>query len=402
MAAAWPWLGLGAGSISLAEAGLLLRSPFCRGAMDERGSRALLDAELRSRGYLHIRPELLRSLASHREKGEPAAFACPQLLRSLQRWPECPDEQPPSGWSYTFSELLHAAGWPGERPLDSAEYQAVEAWKGLLSDFATLDSVLPALSYRNALTRLRALADEQLFQPENTGAPIQIMGALEAAGTQFDILWIAGLHDGAWPVNRTPHPFLPLHLQRDNALPHSSAARELARARQMTERLFASAAEIICSYPEVERDQELRPSPLIASLQKLELAELALPHYPVFTDIYAEHRPVLEVFTDHRAPALPRGIEQTGGTAVLKPKRPVPFRPSPASALGRVAWAKPRRVWTAATAAISFTMRWNRSGARSAPMRSCAPARRSSAKPWFAKPYSARLPVMPATSLPLR
>ena len=72
--------------------------------------------------------------------------------------------------------MLRALGWPGDRPSSSEEHQAIEAWNEALSTFATLDTVLPELDYERALRELRRLAEGTTFQPEDEGAPVQIMG----------------------------------------------------------------------------------------------------------------------------------------------------------------------------------------------------------------------------------
>ena len=100
----------------------------------------------------------------------------------------CAKRQHPSEWSAAFSKLLQRAGWPGDRPLNPAEHQAVEHWKNLLSELAALDVVLPRITYGQALQRLRRIAHDRRFAPRDEGAPVQIMDMLEAAGSQFDAL----------------------------------------------------------------------------------------------------------------------------------------------------------------------------------------------------------------------
>ena len=150
------------------------------------------------------------------------------------------------------------AGATATRP---AEHQPWSYWKNLLSALAALDVVLPRLTYGQALQRLRGIAHEQRFAPRDEGAPVQIMDIFEAAGSQFDALWIAGLHGGAWPSVARPNPFLPLSLQRQAEMPHSSPDRELHYARRVTARLLASAPEVVCSYPLFSGEEQLRASP---------------------------------------------------------------------------------------------------------------------------------------------
>ena len=252
-------LEFGLGPLTLPQAGMLLRSPFLGGAEDEWNQRALLDAKLRRNGSWDVTVSSLRD----------AAGTCPQLQRILRLFEKelrkLPEEQLASNWSRDFSRLLESLGWPGDRTLNSREFQTREAWQSLLSKLTALDLAAPPLSFGEALDRLRELAAATVFQVENEGAPVQIMGILEASGLRFDHLWIMGLHDDALPAPASPNPFLPVSLQREFRLPHSSAERELEFSARLVERLLASAPDIVLSYPEAEGDRALQPSPLVAS-----------------------------------------------------------------------------------------------------------------------------------------
>ncbi len=79
---------------------------------------------------------------------EEISFEVEAVRRAFPAMAKAADElrerQHPSEWSAAFSKLLQHAGWPGDRPLNPAEHQAVEHWKNLLSELAALDVVLPA------------------------------------------------------------------------------------------------------------------------------------------------------------------------------------------------------------------------------------------------------------------
>ncbi len=231
------------------EFGMLLRSPFI--TLD-RTRVAALETNLRRQGT----DEVSVQLPKVRE-------AFPALAAMAGR---LPNQQQPRQWSATFSKLLGAAGWPGERTLSDEEASAVEQWKDLLSDLAALDLVLGLVSFAEALTRLRGIAAQCQLARNDTDAPIQILDLQEAVGLRFDAFWIAGLHGSVWPAPPRPTPFLPLALQRAAGTPHGSPERELAYARQLTEGLFAAASEVVVSYPLAAGEETLRPSPLIDSL----------------------------------------------------------------------------------------------------------------------------------------
>ena len=170
------------------------------------------------------------------------------------------------------------------------------------------------MEYDEALSRLRRLAAGSPFAAGDEGAPIQIMDMLEAAGSRFDSLWIAGLHDREWPPPARPNPFLPLALQRLAGAPQSSAERELKYARRLTERLMQSAPAVICSHPTHSGEEPLRISSLIAHLP--EAGPVATITPTIAESQYAAATPLGERPSES-APALPPGTSQAGGMSVL-------------------------------------------------------------------------------------
>jgi len=298
-------LGIKSG-LRIGEAGMLLRSPFL-GIDKTQASR--LYAELRRQGIEKISFDV-----------EAVRRAFPAMVKAAN---ELRERQHPSEWSAAFSKLLQRVGWPGARPLNPAEHQTVEHWKNLLSELAALDAVLPRMTYGDALRWLRRIAHGRRFAARDEGAPVQIMDMLEAAGSQFDALWIAGLHGGVWPEAPRPNPFLPLSLQRSAGMPHSSPERELAYARRVTERLLASATEVVCSYPLFSGEEKLRVSPLIETLP--EASEFKVLFESTLRRIFAASVP-LEVQPVGQAPELAPGTVQSGGMGVLADQAACPFR----------------------------------------------------------------------------
>ena len=340
-------LSLVADPLPLATIGNLLRSPFLGLAQTEASRRAQLDAALRETGRPEISLRRLQRAADARgTDGQPAHSACPLLLKLLRAFEQArralPHRQSLSDWARSSTTLLRALGWPGERALSSAEYQAIGAWEDALCALAALDRVEPELRASEALSRLRRIT-AAVFQPEAADAPIQILGVLEAAGGSFDHLWIMGMHDEAWPRAARPNPLLPAVMQRVTGVPHASAQRELEYARNVTRRLLASAPETIVSHPMRDGDRDLFASPLIASLAKISVDELK-----VFTgDDWAAniYRSVdaadIEVLVDDVGPAFATPARAPGGTALLRDQAACPFRAFARHRLGAQAIEEP-------------------------------------------------------------
>ncbi|AEJ00937.1 putative DNA repair protein [Nitrosomonas sp. Is79A3] len=312
-----------------------LRSPFLDGGETEMSQRALLDARIRRYAEPLITMDRLVTLVQ--QAGGQAN--CPVLLQRLSalvtfRQTKLPGSESHAVFAKIISEVLQISGFPGERGLDSTEYQTFKKWQALVADFATLDHVSAKVSYRQAINRLRRMANDTLFQPETSEVPIQILGLLEAAGMVFDHLWVMGLSDEQWPLHASPNPFLPLELQRREKLPLGSALETLGYCRRLTDGWLSCANEVILSYPQYSDDRdrhELKPSLLIKSIAEIrEECPVVSLHRDLITQSCE-----LEQIEDSQVLPLEKEIANQGirgGTAVIKDYAACPFR----------AWAKYR------------------------------------------------------------
>lgn len=320
VAAALLFIGLSREALEFAEAGRLLRSPFLGGTDEEGGRRARLDAWLRERGGDRVsRARLLEGLA-----GRDGAPACPQLEAGargmLEELHTGPRRRPPSAWAASFTRGLQRLGWPGDTGVDSATWQAAQAWASLLEAFARLDAVVGALSVSEALSRLRRMASQQRFQPETPDLPVQVLGLLETAGLEFDALWVTGMHDGVLPAPLRPCALLPAALQRERGMPRACPDIELALARRIVARLSGAAGEVRFSYPQNREDEPLRPSPVLAGLPVMEPPRIVLSGLAAAC---FEQRGI-EAIEDPSAPGI--AGEVSGGTGLLAAQSACPFR----------------------------------------------------------------------------
>ena len=247
---------------------LLLRSPFIGGHAKEWDRRARLDFELRNDGLPQI--DLFRLLHRARQFDEVSLAHAPLLLKRLQAFlstlEQLPAEGNPNVWAGHLLKLIECLDWPGDRTLDSSEYQQAAKLREQISSFATLARVQHSMRLPEVIRRFTQLCEETVFQPQGDVAPIQVLGALEAAGMRFDAIWLLGMDDQAWPRSASPNPLLPAHLQRELGMPHASSERELEFAQHLTGQLFACAPQVIVSHALKDGDREQRPSPLTAWL----------------------------------------------------------------------------------------------------------------------------------------
>ena len=310
------------GKMPLGQIGQLLRSRFLGHYETEWARRSLLDQRLRETEPPEISTgRLLRVLQTG--AGNNAA-SCQGLGKRLdeaivlqQQREHGPDER-----AAEIAALLEIAGWPGERTLDSREYQCREHFLGLLDELGHLDPAGQGMSYGEALLQLRKLSQRTLFQPQgNSDAPIQISGPLEAAGQEFDALWVMNMDDDNWPSRADPNPLLPPALQRAHGLPHTSGEREMLYAALLTRRMLQSAPEVIFSFAAMDGERELRSSPLITGFP-LAGEETSEPGY---AQSLLGSAPT-ETLESRTAPAVGPGDLPRGGSGLISDQAACPFR----------------------------------------------------------------------------
>lgn len=329
--------------LPLSTVSFLLTTAFAYKSDSEMYARGELEVAVRSRREAQVSWSRLVHLAKSTEQDR-APRACPLLVQGLKafsaRWKALPPSQPPSAWARDLDALLQDMGWPGERSLDSREYQTVQALTACLQRLAGLDRIIPDMSLHQAVSRLQAVLSQTVFQPEAPEAGVQIMGMLEAVGERFDRLWIMGLTDHIWPPAPEPSPFLPPGLQRRLKMPRSCPEHELEYARTITSRLQQSAPQVILSRPEREEDRELLPSPLLQGFPALDPNDLHLEPFP---DPWVD-RPLaqhLEPFHDPQGPVLPTSGKAPGGTGLLRSQAACPFQAFARHRLGAKALEEP-------------------------------------------------------------
>ena len=333
--AAFGLLALTQAPADTAALGVLLGSPFWalpRDASERRaelGRRALLDRRLRSIGEAQVFLRTVRFEARRENQdGLPEPWNSPRLASVLdelmQNSRDLPGRADTAAWATAFTAWLRLAGWPQGRPLDSAEFQALEAWNQLLSRFSGLAEFAGSLTRGDALALLRRLATETVFQPRSSEAPVQVLGLYEANGQHFDHLWVTGLHNGVWPPAAAPDPFIPLALQRELGLPHSEPERERIWAGQVTAQLAAAAPDVIFSFPGRDGAEELACSPLIEGLEAIEPACIVDDARHRWAD-RIRRSAVLELLPE-QGPLPLRQPQISGGSRVFANQAACPFR----------------------------------------------------------------------------
>lgn len=296
----------------------ILNTPFCGEAECEHDRRARLDSVLRQRNQTHISMDdpLIAQIT-------PRLHA--RLVELMQYVKSLPDAFTHEQVAEYIAICLKALGWPGERSLNSHEYQLVSRWMELLHEFCQLDLVDATTHFQSGIHRLKSLADKTIYQTETANTPIQIVGMLEAAGMCFDYLWVANLTDATWPPPPRPNPLLPKALQREHHMPHATAERELHFCRSIMSQFSECAGTIIYSYARKTDDIEQHGSPLIKQYIEIKDAEMGLsPFFPAWQIICSSK--TLDYIQDEIAPPVTQPGEIGGGISLIRNQARCPFK----------------------------------------------------------------------------
>jgi ATP-dependent helicase/nuclease subunit B len=265
------WVARPASELSATAATTLLTSRFLAGSAAEAQALAEADAALRQAGLLtagiSIATLLRRTSTASRVKALPAPVharlqAAAALGRQMQTGTRLP-----SAWALVVASMLAAFGWPGYQPLDSFAFQAQQRFLTLVDQMALLDLTGQRRPWSDFVDSLTAAAQQTLFAAETRDAPVQVLGAAEAAGLEFDALWFLHVQEDSWPAPGRLHPLLPPALQQHAGMPHArhTLDQQLAQAqmRRIASSVGSSGPGAVCSYSLQQDGVEARPSRLL-------------------------------------------------------------------------------------------------------------------------------------------
>ncbi len=167
-------------------------------------------------------------------------------------------------WTEQIRRLLSAAGWPGQRTLSPAEFQATEGWDALLDLLATLQIDGSRPSFAQMLDMLEAEARRRRAPVTYAAAPVQILTFAETAGLWFDHAILLDATDRNLPALSRPHPLLPQARQRAAGL--TDAASSVSRTATALDALALASASLTLLAPRENRFGEVQMTPLARAL----------------------------------------------------------------------------------------------------------------------------------------
>ena len=315
----------------------LLRTPFIGGADLELTKRASFDCILRLFGESLIKIENI--LQEFDKLAIDHSGKCNDFITRFKNWlfifTKLKGKHSTDYWTNKFKEILIIWGWPGERKLNEQEYELFVCWELLLQSYQKLGHILGLHDFHKAQLVLKQLALETPFLPKSGDVPIHVLGTLEAVGLPFDLLWVTGMDREAWPLKPMPNPFIPMHIQRQYNLPHSSPQRELAFAKQLTEAFSRGGkTQVIFSFPIVVDEVK-------TDLSRLLVGYKVITNFNLNVDLLKYKSIKMEQFIDDKAPEFSSNLPVPGGSKVLKLQAACPFWAFAEIRLGAIAIFEP-------------------------------------------------------------
>ncbi len=323
------WLG---GPIEEGEIDWLFSTGHAAASEFESAALQRAMRELRRKGLERTHWELKTFCGQMRTaKSLPSVWA--ERMKQAQLRLEALAQRPqsPLDWAEQVPKLLEATGWPGYRPLTSPQFQAAQRWQQTVETCGSLGFDGRRMNWREFLEALSLALDETLFAPESRDAPIQIAGPAESAGLSADAVWFLGADEDKWPASGNTHPLLPLHVQREAAMPHATAQLDWELARAVTSRILAAAPEVRFSYARQNEKAEARPSRVAM--------QLAAQPQPLPPELAAEkYREPLAILVEDASRIPFAGGEIKDGASVLTHQSQCPFKAFAIARLGAKGW----------------------------------------------------------------
>ncbi len=309
VAAALLVLDLAADRIPITHASAFLRSPFIEGAAEERYLRAQADLELRKYRDLEV---TLRALERAAKNAPLALRLCHKIDRFLTNTPETAEFP---HWARFVAELLKLAGWPGNAELRPSEQHIFDEWQTALGRLASLGLVSAPVAWAEAYSQLRRLLTGPQPQTTDASSAVQILDPADAAGLQFDHLWITGLSQEHWQLWIASSPFIPRSLQAEFAMPGANAGSRRSAESAVQKALLDAAPDVVASYS---------GNPLAVLADASDQSSLPRWDSPLFKNSYVITDSVSSI-VDSQAPA-PKTAQLRGGTSLIKDQSACPFR----------------------------------------------------------------------------
>lgn len=322
--------------VTLEELRVLMFSPFLRGYQQEYQARAELNTTLHHNNRHRLSLKQFRQACEKDQQRLPALLAIIDTLLGFELR-VCPA----STWIQRVRQLIRDCGWlpdSHERSEQAFEHESVYMTRQINAVLETMaglvqaDAIFEKMRWSAFFELMRQqLQAGRLPQPARI-AQVRLLHLPKLLGLQGDAIWLCGLNETAWPGSPSPHPLLPIAIQRQLQMPDSSSEICYQQALGLWRSILSSAPEVHISWPVSVDGKECLPSPLLHDL----------PTHPLPASTADEHQTslypgcgsiALEPWNDAPAVVVADGRGK-GGSGLLRDQSACPFRAFASHRLG--------------------------------------------------------------------
>jgi ATP-dependent helicase/nuclease subunit B len=316
----------------------LLRSPFLVGQEQaEQDARAELELVLRKRGNLTVTLVDVRELSADKNR----RYHSPQLAKALasaqqvqlrQTLKQKAQKQSLQLWFQHFEQVWELLV-PRAQLAANGMTLVLRSWDKLLTQVQLSSHLLGLLSFKEALSTLHTLARANSVVSPTHDGPILLLTPVMATGLHFTHCWQLQMTESLWPLATTPHPYLPLTLQRQHNMPGVDATVNLQQSRALLQSLRERTQHhVIYSYAQLNEGQPERVTQLLppVALQQIPLTANnlrdELSNKSSALTLVSQAGGTLEQFNDSVVHPLAAHERQQGGSKLLSDQSACPFR----------------------------------------------------------------------------
>ncbi|UOF93810.1 MAG: PD-(D/E)XK nuclease family protein [Bordetella sp.] len=213
-------------------------------------------------------------------------------------------------WIIVMKKSLEAIGFPGERILDVIGFQLMKKLEDLFYNFSALKYSFRKLNGAESIELIRELSKSLSFIPTyNLLTCLDILDISEIEGKYWDGLWILGLNSDVLSQKVKINPFIPLKILKKYRVPGMVVGNEIEHSLNLYQSISFNAETVIVSHSQIENQDNLSPSSLIANIPLSECK-----------NNYSSNRISLneEVLQDENGPKIfPLEIGSYGGSDLL-------------------------------------------------------------------------------------
>jgi ATP-dependent helicase/nuclease subunit B len=310
------------GIVSFQQFSELLLMPDLHATLRDATGAARLELALRTRApseadmasWLELADETARSMDLN------PVGALQRLREALTLLQTAQGVRAFSAWVPMWVAAIEAAPWNLRARWSSAEFQAAERFRELLSALAAADAVIGTQTRESAHRVLQRAARDTAFQPQ-TGVPaVWISGQAVDPWLNYDGLWITGCSDDRWPAPVAPVALVPIRLQREYGVTAASSELQMQLAMDLQRRWQARTSRCVFSWASAVDGIAAAPSPLLPGttpLNALLAPSKARPHWVAMLAA----APPLERFDDELAPPFSSGEHNRGVSTLCDQSR---------------------------------------------------------------------------------